>query len=137
MKYFIDTNLIIDLIEKKAKDNCKDKIIELKNKLKDSDNEFFINRLVIVETLRNTSLKKTKIYQKLKDTLEAFTQIDITPEIYEQAIDLSRLCRSKGVVLKGSCEAIDFIHFITAKFYDLELLSCDKDFAKIDEVYQK
>jgi predicted nucleic acid-binding protein len=130
MKYFIDTSVIIDILNSKLDTKYK-KILENEN------NKLFINRLVIVESLRTIPLAKTKIYEKSKATLETFMQVDITPEIYNQAIKLSRFAKKEGKNLKGRCEAIDFIHFITAKFYDLETLSEDKDFAKLDNIYNK
>lgn len=56
-------------------------------------------------------------------------------EIYEQTIQLSRYCRSQGISLKGKCEAIDFLHFVTAKYYELQLLSNDKDMEKLEIMY--
>ena len=130
MKYFIDTNIIIDLFNKKVDDNFK----EL---LKDETNAFFINRLVLIESLRTIPFKNTKIYKDAKTTLESFNQVDITPTIYNDSIEFSRFFKTKGINLKGKCEAIDVIHFITAKQYNLEVLSNDGDLKKLENVYQE
>jgi predicted nucleic acid-binding protein len=53
----------------------------------------------------------------------------------EEAIQFSRYCHSKGVKLKGKCEAIDFLHFITAKYYDLILISNDRDLDRLECSY--
>jgi hypothetical protein len=37
--------------------------------------------------------------------------------------------------LQGKCAAIDFLHFITAKHYQLELLSNDKDMKQLEDGY--
>ena len=38
---------------------------------------------------------------------------------------------------KGKCEAIDFLHFITAKYNNLQIISNDKDFEKLEKIYQE
>lgn len=67
--------------------------------------------------------------------LNLFEILDVNQTIYEQAVSFSRFCKSKHIYLKGKCEAIDFLHFLTAKFYGLELLTCDGDMAKLEAVY--
>jgi len=44
---------------------------------------------------------------------------------------------ARGVKLKGKCEAIDFLHFITAKYYNLKIISNDKDLEKLEKNYNK
>jgi len=97
MKYFIDTNIIIDFLDKKEV-----AIEQLKTLAQEEESELFINRLVAVETLR---------------------------------IQFSRYCHSKGIKLKGKCEAIDFLHFITAKYYHLILISNDRDLDRLESSY--
>jgi len=131
MKYFIDTNLIIDAYEKKK----PDAIEKLKPILEDEESEIFVNRLVYLETLRTVKLTNSKNFQQLKTIFEIFGILDITQEIYDKAIQLSRYSQSKGISLKGKCAAMDFLHFITAQHYQLELLACDRDMEKLTRVY--
>jgi len=77
----------------------------------------------------------TNIIEEAKEKLKLFRQVDIRPKIYDDAIAFSRFCHSKGVKLKGKCEAIDFLHFITAKYYKLEMVSNDKDLGKLENAY--
>lgn len=90
MKYFIDTNIIIDGLDKK---------------------------------------------EEAKEKLSFFRKVDIKPKIYEEAIQFSRYCHSKGIKLKGKCEAIDFLHFMTAKYYKLVIVSNDRDLEKLERSY--
>ena len=132
MKYFIDTNVIIDFLDNKdeAKEQIKSLILE-------EESELFINRLVLMETLRTIHFKHKKVFREAEEKLKLFRQIDIRPKIYDDAIIFSRFCHGKGVKLKGKCEAIDFLHFITAKYYNLILISNDRDLDKLEEQYIK
>ncbi|MBL0703011.1 MAG: PIN domain-containing protein, partial [Sulfurospirillum sp.] len=130
MKYFIDTNIIIDLLNKDKNAQKKIKDIISKNDIK-----LFINRLVRMESLRTFPLKNTKIFKDAEDTLESFEQLEIKPSIYEKSINFSRYCKSKGINLKGKCEAIDYLHFMTAKHYGLKIVTNDKDFEKLKKAY--
>jgi len=130
VKYFIDTNVIIDLLDNKeeAKEQIKALLVE-------ENSELFINRLVLLETLRTIHFTHSKKFREAEEKLQLFRAVDIKPIIYDEAIAFSRYCHSKGIKLKGKCEAIDFLHFITAKYYELEMVSNDKDLAKLESVY--
>ena len=132
MKYFIDTNIIIDLINKDS-----EAITKLEEIASSEKSILYINRLVEIESLRTIRVSDSKIFENAKNTLNVFEKVDIKQEIYDEAVEFSRFCKSKGVSLKGKCEAIDFIHFITAKHYGLEIVTNDKDFAKLEEQYAK
>jgi predicted nucleic acid-binding protein len=132
MKYFIDTNVIIDFLNKEPK--AREKIVELSTQ---DNSELYINRLVCLESLRTIHLEKSKVFKIAKETLESFEKLEITPDVYLKTINFSRFCHSKGVKLKGKCEAIDFLHFITAKHYHLQIISFDKDMDKLEEPYEK
>jgi len=130
MKYFIDTNIIIDFLDKKEV-----AIEQLKTLAQEEESELFINRLVAVETLRTIRFSHKKIFREAEEKLSFFRKLDIEPEIYEEAIQFSRYCHSKGIKLKGKCEAIDFLHFITAKYYHLILISNDRDLDRLESSY--
>lgn len=130
MNYFIDTNIIIDLLNEQ-----KDAKVKLNEILSDEASEIFINRLVLTEALRMIDFKASNKFKKAEKVLGLFRQVDINPEIYHKAIMFSRFCKSKGTQLKGNCEAIDFLHFMTAKYYDLTMVTNDKDFAKLETAY--
>lgn len=132
MKYFIDTNIIIDFFNKK-----EEAIKQLVEIAQEEENLMYVNRLVILESLRTIDFKNKKIYKDNKEQLELFEQLNIIPNIYEKAILFSRYCHSKGIKLKGKCEAIDFLHFITAKYYNLIIITNDKDFEKLEDIYQE
>ena len=130
-KYFIDTNLIIDFLAKKP-----DAIEKITNIANDEDSELFINRLVNLESLRTIPVQNSNIFNQAKEVLEGFEKLEINQEIYEQTIEFSRFFKTeKHQSLKGKCEAIDLLHFITAKHYGLELITYDKDFAKLESFY--
>ena len=147
MKYFFDTNLIIyyfdygyDYSVQTKPNESKDKksaFLNAKNKiepiLQNDDSDIFINRLVYLEALR--IITDTKKFDYLKEVLSSFTVIDIYPEIYEKAVSFSRYCRSNGITIKGRCASIDFLHFITAKHYEFELIANDKDMETLEIHY--
>jgi len=147
VKYFIDTNLIIQYFDygydysvqikpndrkdkKEAFLTAKSKIVPI---LENDDSEIFMNRLVYLEALR--IITDSKKFDYLKEVLSNFTVIDIYPEIYEKAVNFSRYCRSNGITIKGRCAAIDFLHFITAKHYEFELVANDKDMETLEIYY--
>lgn len=132
MKYFLDTNLIIDFLAKKP--SALNKLTQIAQQ---DDSEIFVNRLVYLETLRTIPISNSRIFRDSKATIESFEFLDINQEIYDQAIHFSRHCQSKGITLKGKCAAIDFLHFITAKHYQLELLSDDNDMGKLAGAYDE
>jgi predicted nucleic acid-binding protein len=132
MKYFLDTSLIIDILRDRRH---IEKLLAL-----GEDSKFFINRLVYLESLRTIDLEKAKVFRDSKALLENFTILDMNQEIYEQAVQFSRYCRSKGLSLKynknkENCTAIDLLHFITAQYYQLQLLSSDRDLEKLQTTY--
>jgi predicted nucleic acid-binding protein len=130
MDYFVDTNIIIDFFNKRP---SATKILEDHI---EQEHILHINELVRLEALRTIDVKKTKIFRESNDFLLAyFKMTELNREIYNQAIELSRYCKSKGICLKGRCEAIDFLHFITAKYYQFTLLTNDGDIEKLENVY--
>ena len=130
MNCFIDTSIIIDLL--KNKEEAKELLNPL---LLDESSELFINRLVVMETLRTIHFEHKKVFREAEKKLKLFRQVEIKPGVYNDAIDFSRFCHSKGVKLKGQCEAVDFLHFMTAKYYNLTMVSNDTDFDKLEKVY--
>jgi len=133
MKYFLDTNIIIDFLNKEPK--AIEKLTEI---VSENDSELFVNRLVTLESLRTIPIKNSKIFRQSKEIFENFEKIDIVPDIYNNTIEFSRYFKTeKHQSLKGKCEAIDLLHFITAKYYNLELISYDKDFERLENIYQE
>ena len=58
--------------------------------------------------------------------------------MYKDTKKFSRFCSSKGLkVAKGKCELIDMLHFMTTKYYNLELITSDGDFDKLEIAYQE
>ena len=132
MNYFIDTNIIIDFLNKD--DKAIKTIIDI---AKDEKSLLYVNRLVILESLRTIHFNSKRVFREAEVTLDTFEKLDIKPTIYNNAINFSRYCHSKGIKLKGKCEAIDFLHFITAKYHSLTIITNDKDFDKLEKAYIK
>ena len=132
-KYFIDTNLIIDFL------NNKTEAIEVISTIaNDEESKLFINQLVNLESLRTIPMKNSKIFRDAKEVLDDFEKLEINHEIYEKTIEFSRYFKTvKHQSLKGKCEAMDLLHFVTAKFYALELITNDKDFERLETIYQE
>lgn len=130
MRYFIDTNVIIDFMNKEPE--AIQKITDLAS---NEEAELFINRLVLTEALRTIPQANKRIFREAQATLDAFDLLDIKHQIYETAVAFSRYAKTQAISLKGSCELIDFINFITAKHYRLKMLSNDKDISKLERIY--
>jgi predicted nucleic acid-binding protein len=122
MNYFIDTNILIDFFNKKSI------AIEQLDQLIQQEHNLYLNELVYVEALRTIPIKKTKVFRESKNFLLTYFEfVEINRAIFDKTISFSRFCNTeKHIYLKGRCEAIDFIHFVTAKHYELEILSNDK-----------
>lgn len=132
MRYFIDSNFIIDTFERKNMSSINKLSLILSN----PNDEIFYNGIVYAETLR--VVLDENAFRELKSAFDFFLWLDINQSIYSETKKFSRYCRSKNIkVTKGRCEVIDIIHFITAKYYDLELLSNDGDMQKLEEAYQE
>lgn len=131
MKYFFDTNVISNLVKKD-----ETAIAKLQEIASNDSSELYTNRLVYLESLRAIPLTHKKLFEATKETLESFEKLEITQEIYDKSIEFARFCKSKGINL-GKCEAIDYIHFITAKYYSLEIVSFDGDMNRLEEKYQE
>lgn len=133
MKYFIDANIIIDFINKK-----KEAITLLTDIAQKEDSVIYTNRLVNLESLRTIPIENTNVFKNTKEILDSFEKVDIKTEIYENAIEFSRFFKTvKHQSLKGKCEAIDLLHFMTAKYYNLNLITYDSDFDKLEIIYQE
>ncbi|MEA2028698.1 MAG: PIN domain-containing protein, partial [Campylobacterota bacterium] len=87
--------------------------------------------------LRTIHFDHKKRFKEAVSFLDTFESVNIKQDIYDEAIAFSRYCHSKGIKLKGKCEAIDFLHFITAKYYNLTLITNDKDFDKLETSYSE
>lgn len=131
MKYFLDTNIISRIVS-----NDIDTMKIVKNIAEDEESEFFVNELVYMESLRAIPLTHKKLFERTKETLENFENLDIPQEIYGKSIAFARYCKSKGLSF-GKCEAIDYLHFMTAKHYGLEIISHDGDMALLQEKYEE
>jgi predicted nucleic acid-binding protein len=130
MNYFFDTNVISRLAKKDPTT-----IEHLQSIASDPESAFFVNRLVYLESLRAIPSTHSKLYNATKTTLDMFVKIDMTQEIYDRTIEFARFCKSRGINL-GKCEAIDYLHFITAKHYKMEIISYDGDIERLQVAYQ-
>jgi predicted nucleic acid-binding protein len=131
VKYFLDTNVISNLVRKDEK-----AIEKIKDITKDGNYELYINRLVYMESLRAIPLKRESLYIKTKELLDSLTKVDIKEETYFKGVAFARFCKSKGLNF-GKCEAIDYLHFMTAKYYGLEMISFDGDMETLESSYTK
>lgn len=131
MKYFFDTNVISHLVREDSV-----AIAKLQELASDVTSEFYTNRLVFMESLRAIPLTHKRLYNTTKATLESFEKLEVTQDIYDKSVEFARFCKSKGVSL-GKCEAIDYIHFVTAKYYNLEIISFDGDMKTLETKYQE
>lgn len=85
------------------------------------------NRVKIIGPIRQellSGISEEAPYEKLKNHLSFFEDLDITTENYERAAKMSNVCRKKGVI--GS--SVDFLICSVAEYYHLSIFTTDKDF---------
>ena len=73
-----------------------------------------------------SGIKTSQQFEKVRKKLEAFPDVEITPEDYVEAARLGNLCRSKGV----SVTLVDMVLCATAKERGWRIFSTDPDFAR-------
>ncbi len=146
MKYFIDTNFFLDLFERKNTDS-----ISKFESICGNNSEFFYSGLVYAEALRKAPEKlldannnevldkdgkSILIFEELKAAFDNFECLEITRSIFFDAKKLARYCYLQKIkATKGRCELIDFVHFVTSKHYNLEMLTRDSDMEKLEQAW--
>lgn len=63
-------------------------------------------------------------FHKLKQALEGFEDLPLSPSEYIRAAEMSNICRKKGI--QGS--HTDFLICAVAESYELQIFTLDKDF---------
>lgn len=71
-----------------------------------------------------SGIREPAQYEKLRDALRAFPDLELTSADYERAAELFNLCRRNGI--QGS--NTDFLICAVAERLDLAILTTDQDF---------
>ncbi len=71
-----------------------------------------------------SGIKERAQFDKLKEHLECFDDIEMNSDVYELAAEFCNTCRGKGV--QGS--PVDFLICAVASYYKMEIYTTDKDF---------
>jgi hypothetical protein len=85
-------------------------------------------RAQIIGPVRQEILSGIRVpvqFEKLRDHLRAFPDLELLTEDYERAAEFLNMCRSKGI--QGS--NTDFLISAVADRYNIPILTTDKDFA--------
>lgn len=143
-KILLDANLLIAVFDEDG-DTTIEKREQAKKLLEDllSDKEvsFAITPLIRYEVLRGAKWEETSRYQKLLRTLNRFMEFEINREIAELASDIYRMDKhqadEKGEVRNLEKRKFDAFHYATAKCLQIEVKSHDKDFSKLDKLYEE
>jgi len=136
MKKFLDSSIIF------YKKQDSDKYKEYANLIVSND-ILVVNNLVKLEVLQGINYKSKAQYDKFVRLFEDRIEIvQINQDIYNMAMKIDRLIKSKGITLKQGktkdvAGVIDIINFCTAKYYDYEIHHNDKDFDNLEKVYQE
>lgn len=136
MKRFLDSSIVF------YKKQNSDKYDEFVSLILGKD-ILLINNLVKLEVLQGINYKEDAQYQKFVKLFKNRFEIkEINQEIYEMSIIMDRLVKSKGITLKqgktkDTAGVIDIINFCTAKYYSCQIHHNDKDFDRLEEIYQK
>ena len=136
MKKFLDSSIIF------YKKQDTDKYKEFVNLIQSND-ILVVNNLVKLEVLQGINYKNRPQYDKFIKLFEQrFEIVQINQDIYNMAMQIDRLIKSKGITLKQGktkdvAGVIDIINFCTAKYYGCKIYHNDGDFDNLEKVYQE
>jgi len=117
MKVLVDTSVWSLALRRKEKSEISDKLAEL----------ILSSFVVMIGPVRQellSGISDNNIFLKLKNTLAAFNDFDITTHDYETAADFNNICRKNGI--QGS--HIDFLICAVAHNNMLRIFTTDRDF---------
>lgn len=77
-----------------------------------------------------SGIKEPAQFDRLREHLHAFSDIELTQEDYEEAASFFNRCRAKGI--QGS--NTDFLICAAAARYELQIFSTDEDFTHFAQV---
>lgn len=145
-KIFVDTNVIVDLLNKQGNPYVQ----KLKLILQDEHTELFINNLVVAEVLQGVKIKESNKHAKYKKFLiESFEVVDVDSKTVEDSIEIYRQCKANGVNFNNEnicpvadCtrviyNSIDCVHYATCIIHGLNVLTNDKVFNSLDKIHSK
>ena len=118
MKVIVDTSVWSLVLRRKQPDN------RLANMLQDLIAD---GRVIMVGAIRQeilSGIKHQQQYEKLKDNLRAFPDLELFAEDYELAADYFNICRRNGI--QGS--NTDFLICAIANRRNYQILTTDDDF---------
>ena len=118
MKVIVDTSVWSLVLRRKQPDN------RLANILRDLIAD---GRVIMIGAIRQeilSGIKHQQQYEKLKDNLRAFPDLELFAEDYELAADYFNICRRQGI--QGS--NTDFLICAIANRRNYQILTTDDDF---------
>lgn len=140
--YLLDANYLISLFDESRLKKERFKVLnEFKERLADSNSRFVLTPLIRYEVLRGVSWNDEEKFQRMEKALSGFELLEITQAVADLARDLYRFddfeARQKNESRNLEKRKFDIFHYATAKIYQLELLSADKDFSAIKALHQR
>ena len=134
----LDSNILMIAIKEKESNERK-QLIEL---LENENTNVFITPLIRYEVLRGITWSDSESFKKHSDVLKQLEMINIDQKISDTAATLFRLERKEKeengqTPKKIDKHNFDVMHFATAKVYQLEWQSNDKDFQSWEKLYQQ
>ncbi|URL06514.1 PIN domain-containing protein [Avibacterium sp. 21-595] len=134
----LDSNILMIAISDKKSNERK----QLINLLKDENINVFVTPLIRYEILRGVTWNDNEAFKNHSEALKQLETINIDQKISDTATLLFRLEReirqqNGQTPKKIDKHNFDVMHFATAKVYQLEWLSNDKDMQSWEELYQQ
>jgi len=126
MNVLVDTTIWSLALRKKKKSQLE---LGLVNSLRELIDE---GRAKIIGPIRQEVLSGISLprdYQKLKENLSAYEDIQLEIQDYERGAEMFSLCRKNGI--QGS--HIDFLICAVAENHHLSIFTLDKDFSRYAE----
>ncbi len=145
--YLLDTNYLISLLDETHLSDTRRSVLEdFRTKLNDDSSRFVLTPLIRYEVLRGVLWESEEKFQRMEKALSGFELLEITQAVADLARDLYRFdyfearqkeARQKKEIRNFEKRKFDIFHYATAKIYQLELLSADKDFSAIKALHQR
>ena len=140
-KVLLDTNLLIAAFDSSATTSPDEKakaVETLTSLLSDADTKIVITPLIRYEVLRGIQWEDSDRYNKVKEVLNDFVELDITRNVSELASNLYRFDLQSGLEGRNlDKRKFDVFHFSTAQCNHLDFASQDTDIAKIGDLYYR
>ena len=141
-KVLLDANLLIAALDNDGTTSSEERIKArqtLTELLSDEDVALVITPLIRYEVLRGIQWQDQTRFEQLKQSLNGFTELEVSRDVSELATNLFRFDRAENLKQNKHINKrnFDVFHFATAKHHQLEFASRDTDMTVLANLYER